>query len=78
MPRKSDRNANDPPDERVTYHEHTLHEAEDLRLFERAIALFNAGRFAEAKQIFEQLTKSSDRGLAHVALLRKRMCDQRI
>ncbi len=64
--------------EGATIRLHTPHEAADLRLFENAMAKFNSGRFTEAKQVFEQLTSSSDRGLAHAAGQRKRMCERRI
>jgi hypothetical protein len=50
----------------------------DLIIFERAIALFNAGRFQSAKEAFAQLAIARNRDLAHSAALRIRMCDQRL
>ena len=48
----------------------------DLIIFERAIALFNAGRFQAAKESFAELAVARNRDLAHSATLRIRMCDQ--
>ena len=73
-----DPNSTANPGEDATYRLHTPHEAEDLRLFEKAMVKFNSGRFVEAKHLFEQLTNSSDRGLADAARQRKRMCERRI
>lgn len=50
----------------------------ELVLYDRAIELFNAGRFDAAKQKFAALTKARNRELAHSADLRIRMCDQRL
>jgi hypothetical protein len=55
----------------------TPHEATDFRLFEKAMAKFNAGRFAEAEEVFEQLMKSSDIALMDAARQRQRMCERR-
>jgi hypothetical protein len=50
----------------------------ELIIFERAIALFNAGRFQAAKDAFAELTVARNRDLAHSATLRIRMCEQRL
>lgn len=50
----------------------------ELIVFTRAIALFNAGRFAAAKEAFGKLTEARNRDLAHSAKLRIRMCEQRL
>jgi hypothetical protein len=50
----------------------------ELIIFERGIALFNAGRFQAAKEAFAKLAVAHNRDLAHSATLRMRMCDQRL
>jgi hypothetical protein len=50
----------------------------ELIIFERAIALFNAGRFQAAKDTFAELAVAQNRDLAHSATSRIRMCDQRL
>ena len=50
----------------------------DLIIFERAIALFNAGRFQAAKESFTELAVARNRDLAHSAALRIRISDQRL
>ena len=50
----------------------------DLIVFERAIALFNAGRFQAAKEAFAELAVARNRDLAHSATLRIRVCEQRL
>ena len=50
----------------------------DLIIFERAIALFNAGKFQAAKETFTKLADARNRDLAHSAALRIRVCDQRM
>ena len=50
----------------------------DLIVFERAIALFNEGRFQAAKEAFAELAVARNRDLAHSATLRIRVCDQRL
>ena len=50
----------------------------DLIIFERAIALFNAGRFRAAKDAFGEIAVARNRDLAHSALSRIRMCEQRL
>src|SRR5258708_8561133 len=50
----------------------------DLIVFERAIALFNAGRFQAAKEAFAELALARNRDLAHSATLRIRVCYQRL
>ena len=50
----------------------------DLDVFSRAVGLFNAGKFDEAKQLFDQLTKIPDASLADSARSRARMCERRL
>jgi hypothetical protein len=50
----------------------------ELLIYDRAIALFNAGRFKAAKDAFAQLAVARNRDLAHSAELRIRMCEQRL
>ena len=50
----------------------------ELIIFERAIALFNAGRFQAAKGTFAELAGAHNRDLAHSAASRIRMCEQRL
>jgi hypothetical protein len=47
-------------------------------IYEDAIALFNKGRFQDAKEAFAKLAGARNRDLAHSAELRIRMCDQRL
>jgi hypothetical protein len=51
--------------------------ARDLSVFTRAVGLFNAGKFAEAKQLFEQLAAVPDTSLAHAARSRALICERR-
>jgi TolA-binding protein len=48
----------------------------ELLIYDRAIALFNAGRFQAAKEAFAQLAVARNRDLAHSAELGIRMCEQ--
>jgi hypothetical protein len=50
----------------------------ELFIYDRAIALFNAGRFQSAKEAFAELAVARNRDLAHSAELRIRMCEQRL
>ena len=50
----------------------------ELRIYDRAIALFHAGRFQAAKEVFAELAGARNRDLAHSAELRIRMCEQRL
>ncbi len=50
----------------------------ELLIYDRAIALFDAGRFQGAKDAFAQLAVARNRDLAHSAELRIRMCEQRL
>jgi hypothetical protein len=50
----------------------------DLDVFSRAVSLFNAGKFDEAKQLFDQLAKIPDASLADSARSRARMCERRL
>jgi len=49
----------------------------DLSVFSKAVSLFNAGKFAEAKQLFDQLARVPDTSLAHVARSRALICERR-
>ena len=42
---------------------------------DRAIALFHAGRFQAAKEVFAELAGARNRDLAHSAELRIRICE---
>ena len=59
-------------------HKELVQSDPDLIIFERAIALFNAGRFQAAKESFAELAVARNRDLAHSATLRIRMCEQRL
>jgi len=50
----------------------------ELIIFERAIALFNAGRFQAAKDAFAELAVAHNRDIAHSATSRIRICEQRL
>jgi hypothetical protein len=49
----------------------------DLGVFSRAVTLFNSGKFAEAKQLFDQLAGVPDASLAHAARSRALICERR-
>jgi hypothetical protein len=49
----------------------------DLTVFSRAVSLFNAGKFGEAKQLFDQLGAVPDASLAHAARSRALICERR-
>lgn len=49
----------------------------DLTVFSRAVSLFNAGKFGEAKQLFDQLAGIPDASLAHAARSRALICERR-
>jgi hypothetical protein len=51
--------------------------ARDLSVFTRAVGLFNAGKFGEAKQLFDQLAAVPDASLAHAARSRALICERR-
>jgi len=51
--------------------------AHDLSIFSRAVTLFNAGKFVEAKQLFDQLAGIRDASLAHAARSRALICERR-
>jgi hypothetical protein len=51
--------------------------ARDLNAFTRAVSLFNAGKFGEAKQLFDQLAAVPDTSLAHAARSRALICERR-
>jgi len=51
--------------------------SQDLTVFSRAVTLFNAGKFGEAKQLFDQLSGIRDASLAHAARSRALICDRR-
>ena len=58
--------------------QHVTQSDPELIIFERAIALFNAGRFQAAKDTFAELAVAHNRDLAHSATSRIRMCEQRL
>jgi hypothetical protein len=74
-PNKSNRT---PEKVREQAHKELAKSDADLIIFERAIALFNAGRFQAAKESFAELAVARNRDLAHSAALRIRICDQRL
>jgi hypothetical protein len=49
----------------------------DLIVFSRAVSLFNAGKFGEAKQLFDQLAGVPDASLAYAARSRALICERR-
>jgi hypothetical protein len=51
--------------------------ARDLTAFTRAVGLFNAGKFGEAKQLFDQLATVPDTSLAYAARSRALICERR-
>jgi hypothetical protein len=51
--------------------------SQDLTVFSRAVTLFNAGKFGEAKQLFDQLSGIRDASLAHAARSRALICERR-
>jgi hypothetical protein len=51
--------------------------ARDLGVFTRAVSLFNAGKFGEAKQLFDQLARTPDASIAHAARSRSLICERR-
>jgi hypothetical protein len=51
--------------------------SKDLSVFSRAVGLFNAGNFEEAKQLFDQLAGIPDASLADAARSRARICERR-
>jgi hypothetical protein len=59
-------------------HKELIQSDPELIIFERAIALFNAGRFQAAKDSFAELAVARNRDLAHSATSRIRMCEQRL
>ena len=59
-------------------HKELIQPDPELIIFERAIALFNAGRFQAAKDAFAELAVARNRDLAHSATSRIRMCEQRL
>jgi len=49
-----------------------------LKLFEQAVRLFHARKFAEARELFEKAQSGPNREMAHNAELHIRMCDRRL
>jgi hypothetical protein len=49
----------------------------DLSAFSRAVSLFNAGKFDEAKQLFDQLAGTADASMADAARSRALICERR-
>jgi len=52
--------------------------SQNLNVFSRAVNLFNAQKFEEAKQLFEQLAENSGGSLADAARSRALICERRI
>jgi len=50
----------------------------DLIVFSRAVGLFNAQKFEEAKELFQQLAGNSGGSLADAARSRALICERRI
>jgi tetratricopeptide (TPR) repeat protein len=49
-----------------------------LKSFEQAVRLFNARKFAEARELFVKASGGTNREMAHNAELHVRMCDRRL
>lgn len=49
-----------------------------LKLFEQAVRVFHARKFAEARELFRQAQSGPNREMAHNAELHTRMCDARL
>ena len=49
----------------------------DLNAFSRAVSLFNAAKFDEAKQLFDQIAGTADRSIADAARSRALICERR-
>ena len=49
----------------------------DLNAFTRAVSLFNAGKFDEAKELFDQVAGTADRSMADAARSRALICERR-
>jgi hypothetical protein len=50
----------------------------DMEAYDRAIELFNAGRYQAAKDVLVKLVSAPNRDLAHTAELRMKICEQRL
>lgn len=50
----------------------------ELDAFGRAVSFFNAGKFEQAKPLFDQLAGSADRSVADAARSRSLMCERRM
>jgi tetratricopeptide (TPR) repeat protein len=73
QPKKTDQMTSDgqppaPPTDSTTQRSH----------FDKAIGLFNARQFADAKILFERAASGPNLEIAHAARLHIRMCDQRL
>ena len=49
-----------------------------LQIFDRAVRLFRAGEYSQARQVFEKAAQGSTRAIAHNARLHIIMCDRRL
>ncbi len=49
-----------------------------MEAYDRAIELFNAGRYQAAKDVLSKLVSAPNRDLAHTAELRMKICEQRL
>jgi hypothetical protein len=50
----------------------------DLEMFSRAVSLFNAGKFDEAKNLFLKLAANADASLGDAARSRALICERRM
>ena len=48
----------------------------EIDTFGSAVTFFNIGKFHEAKELFDALKTSEDRGIAHAAMSRSIICDR--
>ena len=51
---------------------------EQVRFFDKAVSLFHAGQYEQAKGLFEKAGLGPARGVAHVARIHARMCEKKI
>ena len=51
---------------------------DQLEVFQAAIRQFHAGKFQDARQLFQQATGGANRAIAHKAELHIRMCNRRL
>lgn len=51
---------------------------EQVEVFDKAVSLFHAGRYDQAKELFERAGSGPAREVSHVARIHVRMCERRI